>query len=714
MSFLNPLLLFGLTAVSIPIIIHLLNRRRITRVVWAAMRFLRVTIQQNQRRLRVEDLILLILRCLLLVLLALALARPAFRSAAGQGGRQVKSTAIILLDNSYSMGLSDGVQTRLKQAQLGAEELVDALPGGSSIAVWLVSDLVRASVPEPTRDINLVRKMLREAKLASRPTDFLPALERAAELFQRRADPREELYLFTDGQALGWKQWDAIQTLLGRRKSEQRTHVILVGDTERHNLALSDLRLATHPSPVGQPLRFEIQVTNHGSEEVRDVRVSLHVDNDPPSEEGTIAEIPAGSAKSISLFAKLRTDGCHTVTARLTEDRLSADDARTIVVRALREARVLLVDGDPGREPRDSETFFLRHALVPVPATEAGNYFVKTRVATAAELVTTRWEDYDAVVLANVFDLPPASVTALEHYLARGGGLIVFPGDKINRAFYNEPLARFLPAQLDEPQGDAASQDRFVKLQDKHYEHPIVNIWNDPAAGTLASAHFYRWFPLLPATNAAAQTVLKFSDGAPAVMERTWGLGRVILFSSTADSAWNDLPVRPTFVPLVYRAVGSIIERQEEGLNIKVGQPFTWRVGPEYLNKDASVVTPAGSALARDFGRIELVGTVPLLRFDNTDYAGAYEVTAAGDTPLGLKFATQPDTTESSLGPLSNSQLGQLGNVAQVFRYPAEISLRERVEQAVVGAEFWGPLIWLALLVGVVETVLAQWFSKSK
>jgi hypothetical protein len=712
MSFLNPLLLFGLSAVSIPIIIHLLNRRRITRVVWAAMRFLRATIEQNQRRLRVEDLLLLVLRCLLLILLALALARPAFRAVAGNGAGQVKSTAIIVLDNSYSMGLSDGVQTRLQKAQLGAEELIDALPGGSAIAVWLASDIVRAVIPEPTRDLNLVRKVIREAKLSSRTTAFLPALERAAETFQRQAGIREELYLFTDGQALGWKEWDAIQTLLNRVKNQQRTHVILVGDSERHNLALSDLRLATHPSPVGQPLRFEVQVTNCGSEDVRDVRVSLHVDNDPPSEEGTIAEIPAGGAKSISLFAKLRTEGFHGVTARLTADRLTADDARTIVVRALREVRVLLADGDPGREPRESETFFLRHALVPVPATEAANYFVKTRLATPAELVTTRWDDYDTVVLANVFDLPPTSVAALENYLARGGGLIVFPGDKINRAFYNEQLSRFLPAKLDEPQGDAASQEKFAKLQDKDYEHPIVSIWNDPAAGTLASAHFYRWFPLVP-TN-GSRVVLTFSDGAPAVMERTVGLGRVILFNSTGDSSWNDLPVRPSFVPLVYRAVGSIIERQEEGLNVKVGQPFSWRVGPEYLNKDTTITPPAASGMARDFGRIELVGTVPLLRFDGTDHAGAYDVLAAGDSPLGIKFGAQPDTAESSLLPLSNSQLGQLGNVAQVFRYPSEISMRERVEQAVVGAEFWVPLVWLAVLVGLVETILAQWFSRSK
>jgi len=720
MGFLNSLLLFGMTAISVPIIIHLINRRRIQRVTWAAMRFLRVTIQQNQRRLRIEDLILLALRCLLLILLALALARPVFRAGGFSGTGQVKSTAVILLDNSYSMGLSDGAQTRFEKATKAAEELVDALPGGSAMAIWLASDTVRPLIPEPSRDLNLARKVVREAKLSSRGSDLLPSLQQSVKLLGERTALRKEIYLLTDGQALAWKQWEQITGVLGAAKSEIHTHLILVGEPEDHNLAVSNLRFASGLATLDQPLRFEVQVTNTGKEPIRDVRVSLHVDNDPPSEEGTIAEIPAGAGKSISLFAKLRAEGFHSVTARIPGDRLTADDQRTVVVRALRELRVLLVDGEPGHEPRESETFFLRHALVPAPPADANRYFVKVRVATAPELLTTRLDDYDVIGLANVFDLPAQSVAALDQYLTRGGGLLVFPGGNINRAFYNERL--FLPASFGEPVGDADNQEKFRKLQEKDYEHPFVTIWNDPAAGTLGSARFFKAYPLSPAPwpdkrssiGGAPRVVLKYDDGTPAVMERTWGLGRVIQFSSTADTAWNDLPVRPSFVPLLYRAVGGLVERQDEGLNVAVGEPFAYRVGSDYFGKDTKFALPAGSALTRDFGRVELVGTVPMVRYQNTDMAGVYEANIQGDAPLAMRFAAQPSTVESSLLSLSVPQLGQLSTLAQVFRYPSETSLRERVEQAVVGTEICAPLLWLAVLVGVVETLLGQWFSRSK
>src|SRR5512134_1370486 len=145
MSFLNPIMLFGIAAVSIPIIIHLLNRRRFQKVVWAAMRFIQASVEKNQKRMRIEDMILLALRCLILALLALALARPAILSDASDIFGQSKVTAVVILDQSRSMGMSDGTGTRLDKARKAAEQALDSMPSGSAAAVFLASDVVQAA-----------------------------------------------------------------------------------------------------------------------------------------------------------------------------------------------------------------------------------------------------------------------------------------------------------------------------------------------------------------------------------------------------------------------------------------------------------------------------------------------------------------------------------------------------------------------------------------
>lgn len=739
MSFLNPIMLAGLAAISVPIIIHLLNRRKFRKVTWAAMRFLQNAIEQNQRRMRIEDMILLALRCLLLALLAMALARPAILSDASAVFGQSKVTGVVVLDNSMSMGVSDGTSTRFEKARRAAEQVIDSLPAGSATAVFLASDVVQAVIPEPTYDLNLARKAVRDATLTDRATDVFTAVNKAIDTLKDRIALRKEVYLVTDGQVAGWPQLTEIQRALERTKSEIKTTVVLVNEHEERNLAVSDLRLASGLSAVGQPLRFEVKVTNHGKEEVRNARVSLGIDAETASDEFTIDALPAGATKSVTLFAKLREAGFHSVTARLPEDRLAADDRRTMAIRAVKEVKVLLVDGEPGSDARDSEVFFLKNALVPVPTDAAADYFIKTTTVVPSELAQARFDDFDAVMLANVPEFSEQVATALDGYVKRGGGLLVFPGGRMNAVFYNEQLFRrlgLLPAEFGMVRGEADKDDKFATLQEKGYAHPIVEIWNDPGSGKLGSARFFRWFELKPAqgdregvrergseasrapastlpTDAGvSQIVLNYADGTPAVVERPYGLGRVIQFSSTADTAWNDLPVRLAFVPLMHRALGSIVQRQDEGLNIRVGEKFVRRVPAENLDQDATFFAPRQSAI-RELRRVELVNGWPTMQFEKTDTAGIYDA-KVGESGAALKFAAQPDPAESSLDELSPAQLVTLKGSANVVPWTPNLSLRGMMERGRSGVEFWMPVLLAVLVLAAAETFLGQWFSRSK
>jgi hypothetical protein len=184
---------------------------------------------------------------------------------------------------------------------------------------------VQVAIPEPTYDLNLARKVLREAPLTDRATDLFPALQKALDTLQGRLALRREIYLITDGQAAGWRQLAEIHRGLERARSEIKTHIVLINEHEEKNLGVADLRLASGLTPVGQPLRFEVRVANYGKDEARNTRVSLNVDGEAPCDEFTLETLPAGGAKTVTLFGKLQTEGFHSVTARLPEDRLAGD-----------------------------------------------------------------------------------------------------------------------------------------------------------------------------------------------------------------------------------------------------------------------------------------------------------------------------------------------------------------------------------------------------
>jgi hypothetical protein len=722
-------MLAGLTAIAVPIIIHLLNRRRFQKVVWAAMRFLQTSIEKNQKRMQLEDLILLALRCLLVALIALALARPAWRDAVSSFLGGGKSVGVLLLDNSMSMGMSDGTTTRFEKAKQAAEQAIDSMASGSATAVWLVSDIIRDVIPEPTYDLNLARKTIREARLTDRATDLGASIDRAIEVLRTRMGSRREIYLFTDGQQAGWRSLLDVRSRLDRVKDEVRAHIVFVNERDTRNLSVRDIRLASGLAPLDQPLRFEIKVQNHGPQPVKDVRVTLNIDNDPASDEFTLPQLAPGESKGVALFGKLRAEGIHAVHAVASDDRLPGDNRRTLAVRALKQLRVLLADGDPGDGSRASETFFLKHALTPVPADQLANYFIKVQTVSATDLSSTSLDDFDVVILANVSRFSEKWAPTLASYVRRGGGLLIFAGDQVETGFYNEVLLQrhaLLPAVLGAARGQADQADEFFPLQSKDYGHPVTSLWNDPGAGTLSSIRVFRHLLLLslsgtnapPAAAGIAeaglpQVVLSFADGTPAVMERTFGLGRVVLFSSTADTAWNDLPVRPAFVPLLHRTLGAVVQRQDEGLNLRVGGKFTRRVSNEFLGKDAAFTNPRKEAATRELRRIDMVQGSPVMQYDRTDDAGLYAVTVT-DPQLELSFATQPDPDESNLDDLSSEQYQALKSVAEIYNWGPGFSLRQLVERQRSGVEFWSMLIAAALVLALCESFLGQWFSRSR
>lgn len=750
MSFLNPIMLFGAAAITIPIIIHLLNRRKYQRVIWAAMRFLKVSIEQNQRRIRLEDILLLVLRCLLILLIVLAMARPALKSNMS-GVLSAKSVSVIILDNSYSMALEDGVNNMFYRAKKACEDIISSMQPGSSCAFYLCSDIPRAVIPEPTQDFNLLRKELKDAQISGRGTDILPSLRQAIELLRSKASIRKEIFLVTDGQAIGWRDWENIRLLLQTAKRENiQVFIIFVGEQEERNLGISRFSIATGVCPVNHPVRFEVQVTNYGLHEENDVKVSLSVDNNPPVDTAVIDNLKPGESKTISLFARFYKDDFYGVTARLSGDRLPADDVQSLVVKTIKEARILIIDGNPGAEPRLSQSFYLKHAIVPVPPSEVDNYFMKLTIIEPRDVNNVIFDDYDVVFLLDVSEFSPQTLSAFDFYLKRGGGLVIFPGKQTRQDYYNQVLfekLKILPAKIGNMVGKPDDTERFLHFQDRNYVHPIVEIWNDPASGNLASARFYAVYELIVPTNTTLtissnnpvrmasgkseiarktapiddsissepRVILNYNNGMPAVIEKEIGFGRVVLFSSTANTEWNDFPVRPSYLPLIHRIIGALLTGRNENLTIKVGDIFVYKVENDLLGKDVVIAPPKTTTNSvRGLTRVDLINSLPTIYYEETDFSGIYNVLISGETTKNIRFATQFDPKESDLVRLSKEKIDLLSSDAQVVENKDISSLRQELEKNKYGIELWLPLAFLALVMAMVEAGVAQYFSKTK
>jgi len=719
MSFLNPAMLFGMTALAIPIIVHLLNRRRFKKIQWAAMRFLQVSLERNQRRMKVEDWILLLLRMAIVALIALAASRPATDWLKSKG-LSSKVTASVIIDSSASMLKKDATEqeNRFSIAQKIAGEILNSLPKGSATSMILGANSSGEGIKEPTHDTDRAKKVIGESKATHRGSDLFPAIQSAITTLQDRPSSQKELVIITDGEASAWRQYEAITRSLNQSKKDTNAIIVLVGKDPDENLAITRLDQKTPIASVDQPVRLAIEVTNFGKAEANDVEIQMSINEEPIGDPAIIEAIPPGESRTITTFVELTSPGYQRISSKLNfDDALEIDNSREIVIRGINKARALLVDGQPGRDITESETFFLQNALVPVPPELTDSFFLGADRISTGDLASTPLDDYRAIFLANVSDFPEEFLSKLINFVESGGGLVVFPGENINVAFYNKTLhekAQLLPASFGEVIPEQG-QENALTIQASGYNHPLVDLWNDPGAGTLSTVKTLKAYNLSLGDTISknkATVALRYNDGSAAVVESDYGLGKVYQFSSTADTDWNDLPVQPAFLPIVHRVFGSILSKQDDGININVGETFIRKGPSSWIGKKATISytdSPTASEISANEDK-----NGASIQYNGINKSGIYSLTIHDPFEL-IQFSASGDPRESNPEPLSDAQKERLREVSLKFLEttdPLEISAALKRERK--GAELWPVLLLIAALITILELFLSQKFSQEK
>jgi hypothetical protein len=714
MTFINPAVLFGLLAVGLPVIIHLLTKPRLKRIRWAATKFLLKSVQKNRRRVQMEDILLLVLRCLLVALLVLLFARPAFLTdSSGLDVGGASSTAVILLDNSMSMGQSNGTETRFEQAKSMADGILSKLGTGSAVALFMVADSAKPVVPKPTQELAVVQRSLTQAELTDRGTDLYPGLKAAVDLLKPLSGKRE-IFLLTDSQESAWRELQKIRQLQDENKKDLTIHFLIVGDKGEDNLAVSGLQMIGTVAAVNQPLRCAVTVTNWSKTTAQHVPVKLATDGDSPQDEAMIDQIDPGKSRVVNLFVRFRDPGYHSITASIPGDRLPADNQRSIALLVLEQIKALVVEGTNNPDPSARDGFFLRHALVPVRPDQVDEYPIKVTVGGPPEVEGSTLDQYQLVFLSNVAQLTPLGAQSLQKYVNAGGALIIFPGASTDISYYNTTLGALLPAQLGAAQ-DAPAAQKFLGWQSHGYEHPITTLWNDPASGNLGAVRISKYFPLTqkPDDN-AARTVVKYANGEPAVMEQSVGKGKVILFSNTATTAWSSLPIHPAFVPLLLRIISYAISGPGGKLDLAPGQPFTFEIDSNYAGKELSVLRP-GDKKRRIVGQVESGEHSAVLHDTDTEQAGPYQLFVEDDPKPKVVFAVESDPAESNLNQEDKANVDPLIAVADAANPDTDATDKPKDKgQMIPGPPIWIPLALAALILAIVEIALAHRFSQSK
>ena len=634
MGFLAPLMLVGVTALAVPIAIHLIGRRRARVVRFAALDFLMATRRRTARKFRLRERLLLVVRALACAAVAVALAKP-YTSCTRKGPQVTRGpqAAMLVIDDSFAAGYMVDGKPWIKAASDEARRVLAQL--GPEAEVAIVRAAEGADHPtELTRDHLRLRDQLLALEPSARPADTTRALARAAQLLAASSHARKTVFLISLLARTGLRPddppWGKDGPLLV--VSELRPPKL-------PNLAITGLRVDPDPGAATRGVAFDAEVGNF-SDAASKVELSLAI-ADRVVARGTLAVGP-GERKTKHFLAAL-PPGQRAADAyvMLSGDALAIDDRRWVRASLRDRVRVLIVDGDPRTVRHDDEVFYLEAALRPGDRDDSGT---SVRVITAEELAgieprrrgtagAIELDEFDVVILANVAALPAERVNALADWVRAGGGILVAPGDHVDPAAYDRTMLPVMPQSLRDPIDTTwgalpeERDSRALHLVKWEADHPIFRPFSK-AAPELADAKFFEVSLLGPTTSPDRKVLARFTNGAAALVEASIGAGRTLLFTSTLDRDWNDLPIHPGYLPLLQQAVRHLARKHAAfgDTDHAVGSSVVLPTGDL---KKLEVRGPDGIGAVFECERITGRSSV---RFGRTDRPGVYRVIGTDQT----------------------------------------------------------------------------------
>ena len=684
MQFLNPVFLLGSLAVAVPIVLHLMRRQYADRISFPSLMFLRKVPKREVDRQRLKYLFLLLLRCLGILLLVAAFARPVVtRKGVGLIHPLPARSVIILIDGSLSMSSQDSWEKMLQ----AADERIQSLGSGDEALIMQFAETAQVLSGWQKGKGTLLEILEKRVVPGFQATSYVEGLRGAVEQFQGARRARKEIFLITDLQrrglddSSGWKVPADIEVQVERVGSEASNLFVEEVTLEK------DLYSEQYPYPISVRLRNTPNQIMRGEAQL--ILEGKQVDK------RRFETTDTGSATVTFAPFELEEGVSRGKIVIEPTDSLASDNTFFFVVERQKRQKITVYSG-PGK----SSAFYLQQVF----STGQNRPFQVQSVTAPGS--RRDLEDAAVVVLDDLAVPPPLSI--FDGYVKNGGGLIIALGSSVQADAYNQKWGSFLPVELADRYFSRGQKKPFTSITEVSWEHPVFTVFRNLQQRAIANAQFFGYWKVKP--KADGVVLARFSGGDPALVKKFWGKGRMLVFSSSLDTVWGDLPLRKAYVPFWYRMVEYAAAWQASWAAMRVGQILPveattaeFLTGKDHGSPKGNIIDPRGQRILRLDG--ERPSFVPLR------LPGYYEIRSHKKTDW---IAVNCDPSESDLRTVSRKEF-----MATFVSAKALSSAVTNVRKLALENQIQQPLWWLflisaTLILGTESVVANRFYGRTR
>lgn len=559
MNFLNPAILFGLFAVIIPIIIHLLNLRKIRKVEFSTLMFLKEIQKSKMRRIKLKQLLLLALRILVITFLVLCFAKPVYEGYAVNADGESNRTSLIFLDDSFSMSANDGAISNLEKGKEFVRKILEYHKPSDEIYFIRFSDIQLNDYKFIYGDFTELEDSLKSAKLSSKTTFLSEVFNFSEDILKNSISSHKEIYIISDFQSIIFDENFSTGKKMTHAAADADIFLIKTGENPFSNLGLDSIKLITKLPGLGKDLRLKVNLKNFSNDDVFNKTIKLFVNGGQVSEkafdvkafENKEAEFkfnPGESDKLDGYFELVRNN--------IKEDELIQDNKIYFSMNLPSGFRISLIDNNPV----DSKYINLALESAKEVALDSSlnnkQFFEITHSAKIDGSILNK----DVVIISGKPEFSESEANFFSEFISNGGGALMFSDKNINISNYNNVLFGKINSVLADRIIYADTSSGKLKFGKVDFEHPVLSDIFSNKNLSLTNEKFILESPAIKSylnflTSNNSVPLISLSNNAPLLTETDISKGKIIISSISADTEMSDFPLKSIFVPLIVRSI---------------------------------------------------------------------------------------------------------------------------------------------------------------
>ena len=482
--------------------------------------------------------LLLLLRIAIVTLLVMAFARPTVKTITIGSSSAAKTTAVFIIDNTFSMSVVTEKGSYFNQAKLIAKNLLNNFQEGDEIALMPVCGS-QSEVEKPISNFSQLKKAINDLQISIPSKTLNEAILKAAQILFQSKNFNKEIYLFTDLQKGRTFNSQSELSNLGRMLGPN-TRLFLVDMTEKRpvNLGIDDLIPNNQIFEKSKTVSFTARIKNYSDKPVNNSVVSLFINGKRSAQQSL--SLGAEDSREVTFETTLNDTGLVQISAELEDDDIVQDNKRFFSVYVPEKISVLIVDDN-----RD-DSRFIRFAL------EDPTNKIKIAEYNSSQLSSLNLNNYDAVIVIDASG--NSNWKTVSDYIGKGGGVVILPGSQTSIENFQTICKAFdlpLPASAIGKINSEETRSQFDKID---YQNPLFkDLFEGKNQPKVESPEIFHYFKIDPAGK--GRNIISMADNSSFLSEYNLGTGKIFLFNSAQVLSWNNFPMKALFAPLMNKLV---------------------------------------------------------------------------------------------------------------------------------------------------------------